>query len=162
MLKVIQADAISQRGERNVLDGETELLTNFEFNINSKLTATLFAPFTTTIDRATGALTVDIPAFVPSAMIAAPSGASHFKLVTSGALVDFENEVYVSGEKSTAELPIDSTATAAISLTNNVTPASTKPLFLLLGVCFYQEVNGAHYPLKNGAYNPLQIVAVKG
>ena len=162
MLKVIQADATSQRGERNVLDGETELLTNFDFNGNGKLNTTLFAPFSTTISRAAGTLKVDIPAFVPMTMIAAPAGASHFKLVSAGAVVDFEDEVYVVEEKSTAELPIDSIPTAAIALTNTVTPASTKPLFLLLGICFYQEVNGAHYPLKNGAYNALQIVAVQG
>lgn len=162
MLKVIQADATSQRGQRNVLDGETEMLTNFEFNIGGKLSTTFFAPFSGSIDRVTGALKIDVPAFVPTNMIAAPAGASHFKLVSAGALVDFENEVYVYDEKSTAELPIDGMPTAVIALTNAVTPASTKPLFLLLGISFYQEVNGTHYPLKNGAYNALQIVAVEG
>jgi hypothetical protein len=43
-----------------------------------------------------------------------------------------------------------------------VTAASTKPLFLALGVEFYQEVNGQMYPLKNGAYNPLALVKVDG
>ena len=50
MLKVIQADATNARGLRNVIDGEVELLTGFEFNINSKLSTTLYAAFTATID----------------------------------------------------------------------------------------------------------------
>jgi hypothetical protein len=53
-------------------------------------------------------------------------------------------------------------ATVAINQVNAVTPASTKPLFLALGVEFYQEVNGQMYPLKNGAYNPLALVQVSG
>ena len=51
-------------------------------------------------------------------------------------------------------------ATVAIAQTNQVTAASTKPLFLALGIEFYQEVNGQMYPLKNGAFNPLSIAKV--
>jgi hypothetical protein len=51
MVKVIQADTVSERGLRNVIDGEAELLFGFEFNIRGKLGTTLFAPFVATIDR---------------------------------------------------------------------------------------------------------------
>lgn len=43
---------------------------------------------------------------------------------------------------------------------NAVTAASTKPLFLALGVEFYQQINGTMYPLKNGAFNPLSVAKV--
>ena len=33
MVKVIQMDAVSERGLRNVIDGEIELVLGFEFNI---------------------------------------------------------------------------------------------------------------------------------
>jgi hypothetical protein len=55
-VKVIQADVTSQRGLRNVIDGEAELLEGFDFNINAKLGTTLYAPFTATINRVTGEL----------------------------------------------------------------------------------------------------------
>jgi hypothetical protein len=45
---------------------------------------------------------------------------------------------------------------------NAVTPNSVSPLFLALGVEFFQEVNGQMYPLKNGTYNPLALVQVSG
>ena len=45
MIKVIQADVVSERGLRNVIDGEEELLAGFEFNIRGKLGTALFAPF---------------------------------------------------------------------------------------------------------------------
>ena len=53
-------------------------------------------------------------------------------------------------------------ATAPISLSNAVTAHSTHPLFLIMGIEFYQEVNGQMYPLKNVGYNALTIVNVAG
>lgn len=162
MVKVIQEDQVSERGLRNVLDGELELLQNFEFNISGKLGTTLYAPFTSAIDRVTGELTVDLASFVPINMIAAPGGTTHFKIVSAGAEIDFELGTFVSAESTTAILPYDATPTAAINLLNAVTAASTKPLFLVLGIEFYQEINGAQYSLKNGSYNALALVKIDG
>ena len=162
MVKVIQADATNARGLRNVLDGEAELLEGFEFNVNAKLGSTLFAPFTAIIDRVAGTLIVNLPAFIPLNMIAAPGGTTHFKIASAGAEIDFENEVFVVDTKESAILPWDSNATAVINLANAVTANSTHPLFLVLGIEFYQEVNGVKYPLKNGAYNALSLVKVNG
>jgi hypothetical protein len=162
MVKVIQADVISVRGLRNVIDGEAELLQGFEFNIRGKLGTSLFAPFVGTIDRVTGTISVDIAPFIPANMIAAPSGTTHFKITSAGAEIDFEAETFVEGHSETAILPWDNVATVAISQENVVTAASTKPLFLALGLEFFQEVNGQMYPLKNGAYNPLALVQVSG
>lgn len=160
MVKVIQADLVSERGSRNVIDGEAELLFGFEFNIRGKLGTSLFAPFVGAIDRVAGEITVDIASFVPANMLAAPSGTTHFKIISGGAEVDFEAETFVVATSETAILPWDSAPTVAISHTNAVTAASTKPLFLALGVEFYQEINGQMYPLKNGAFNPLSIAKV--
>ena len=162
MVKVIQADLTSVRGLRNVLDGETELLTGFEFNIKGKLGNALYAPFTSAINRVAGTLEVSLAPFIPANMVAAPSGTTHFKIESAGAEVDFENETFVIDANDTAIIAWDNTATAAITLTNTVTANSTSPLFLVMGIEFYQEVNGQMYPLKNGVFNPLAIVKVEG
>jgi hypothetical protein len=162
MMKVIQADLVSDRGLRNVIDGEAELLFGFEFNIRGKLGTSLFAPFVATIDRVAGEIKVDLVSFIPANMIAAPSGTTHFKIISGGAEMDFETETFVVSSSETAILPWDNTATAAISQTNAVTANSTKPLFLAVGVEFYQEINGQMYPLKNGSFNPLSLAKVDG
>ncbi|MBS1919245.1 MAG: hypothetical protein JST17_03225 [Bacteroidetes bacterium] len=162
MVDVIHEDTTNPRGQRNVIDGEAELLEGFEFNINGKLGTTLYAPFTGTIDRVAGTLTANVPAFVPINMIAAPGGTTHFKIVSAGAEVDFENETFVMDSQASGILPWDATATAVINLANAVTANSTHPLFLALGIEFYQQVNGQMYPLKNGAYNALALVKVSG
>jgi hypothetical protein len=162
MVQVIQADVISVRGLRNVIDGEAELLAGFEFNIRGKLGTSLFAPFVATIDRAAGDIIVDLASFIPSNMIAAPSGTTHYKIISAGAEIDFEAETFIVSNSESDILPWDMTPSDAINHSNPVTPASTKPLFLALGIEFYQQVNGSMYPLKNGAYNPLALVQVSG
>lgn len=162
MVEVIQMDVTSTRGQRNVIDGEAELLEGFEFNISGKLGATLYAPFSGTIDRVAGTLTASIPAFIPINMLAAPGGSTHFKVASSGAAIDFESETFEMDSQTTGILPWDSVNTTPINLVNTVTPNSTEPLFLALGIEFYQEVNGTMYPLKNGAYNALALIKVSG
>lgn len=160
MVTVIQADTVSQRGLRNVIDGEAELLTGFEFNMNGKLGTSLYMPYVGGIDRATGEITVDFDPFVPINMLAAPTGTTHFKIISGGAAIDFEASTYDVKTSETLILPWDADMTAAISHTNVVAANSTNPLFLAVGIEYYQEVNGQMYPLKNGSYNPLCIVKV--
>jgi hypothetical protein len=161
MMKVIKADATSVRGMRNVIDGEVELLQGFDFNGNSRLASTLYAPYEATINRATGQFTTNLAAFVPAQLISAPIGATHFRINSLAAEIDFANGSFTVDTKETIILPLDNMPTAAISLENTLTPASVHPLFLALGVEFLQEVNSEFYQLKNGGYNSLGLVKVE-
>ena len=76
--------------------------------------------------------------------------------------IDFENQVFEAKLSESVIHPWDGTAVAPLTLENNLTANSTHPLFFVLGIEFYQEVNGEKYPLKNGAFNALQIVKVVG
>lgn len=160
MLRVIQTDQVNARGERNIAEGDLEILTGFDFNINGKLNASLYAPFSTQIDRAAGSLSVDIPDFIPGNSIAFPSGATHFKIVAGAAEVDFEEEAFNFDKAETGEILLDQNPTGDLNLATAVTAATDRDLFLVLGIEFMQEVNGVMYPLKNGSYNPLTIIEV--
>jgi hypothetical protein len=162
MVKVIQGDATSVRGERNVIDGEAELLQGFEFNINSKLDTSFLAPYTATIVRATGVMRIVVDSYIPETMVAAPEGATHYKLLTASAAIDFEHFSFDIDVADSGELALTNVATAPLTLTTNMPVASTHPIFLAFGIEYYQEVNNAMYPLKNGAYNSLCVVKVDG
>jgi hypothetical protein len=162
MMRVIKADATSTRGMRNVVDGEAELLQGFEFNSNAVVSSTLFAQYTPTINRVNGLLEISIPSFIPINDLVVPEGATHFKIVSAGAEIDFEAGTYVESNTASAVLPWNGVATAALNLSNAVNANSTHPLFLLLGIQFFQQVNGVNYALKNGAFNPLSLVKVSG
>ncbi len=162
MIKVVQMDNINPRGLRNVIDGEAELLIGFDFNSNGKLGNTIYAPWEKTLDRATGDASVSFAPFVPAQMITAPGGTTHFKITVAAMEIDFENESYVAPTGESIVLPWNNNPTASLEIPLQLTEDSTHPLFLALGVEFYQQVNGENYPLKNGTYNALKIIDVIG
>lgn len=162
MMKVLHADATSIRGERNVIDGEAVLLTGFEFNLRASLESKLMVPFETIIDRVAGTMAVTLPSFVPTIMLDVPKGTTHYKIISAGALVDFTAGSYKVASSGTAFLPFDSVATVAVDQVNTLAANTTAPLFLILGIEFFQEVNNTFYNLSNGAYNAFTIVEVDG
>jgi hypothetical protein len=162
MLRVIQADTVNARGKRRIIDGDLNLLAGFDFNSNGKLTSTLSAPFSPAIDRAAGELSISIPSFVPDRMLQVPAGASHYRINSAAAAVDFEQKKHVADVQRTAILPWNGNAAAALLLAHTVPAGSSLPLFLAMGVEFYQEMNGGLYPLKDAGFNCLSLVAVSG
>ncbi|RXP46211.1 hypothetical protein EC396_14470 [Lutibacter sp. HS1-25] len=160
LLKIVKTDATNERGLRTIEAGDMNLLKGFEFNINGKLGSTLFVAFDKDFNRASGEATVGIAPFSPKIRIAAPSGTTHYKMVMGAAEVDFTNETSTFESDETAVLPYESADTAVINLTASVTANSTLPVVQILGIEFYQEVNGQMYPLKNGSYNALSVIDV--
>jgi hypothetical protein len=159
MFNVLRTDSVHRRGERLVAAGNLELLKNFEFNSNSKLMTTYQGPFRTSIDRVTGKMTVALNSFSPQTFIAQLPGATHCTLIAAGAELDFASGEYAFDE-ATAEIALGPQTEPARTLTVDLTPGSTKSLFLTFGITFTQVVNGESYALKNGFYNGIAIVAV--
>jgi len=161
MMRVIKTDTSNPRGERNLMNGDLSILNGFDFNIKGKLGTTFFASFDVNMDRASGEMSIDIAPFVPIEMISIPEGASHYKIMSGAAAIDFNEEVYEMVHTATAEQPLDGVLTSALNHNHELTAGSELPLFLVLGIAFFQEVNGEMYVLRNGAFNPLSIVGIE-
>jgi hypothetical protein len=160
LVAIVKTDTTNERGLRTIQDGNLSQLEGFEFNLNGKLGATLFAAFTKAFDRVSGDATLDLAAFSPTIRIAAPAGTTHFKVVMGASELDFVNETSIFENDETAILPYTAADTAAIALSATITANSTLPVVQVLGIEFYQEVNGEMYALKNGAYNALSVVTI--
>ncbi|HBL77899.1 MAG: hypothetical protein A2W90_01670 [Bacteroidetes bacterium GWF2_42_66] len=158
MMKVIQADTTNLRGERVVLPDHIRLIKGFDFNETAKLSTVMSLPFTLTVNRAEGSISLVLPAFVPANSIVTPGGATHARLVLGASEMDFDAESYVTTSAQSSMVPISGEEQAQVTLECGITEAGTLPLLVVLGVEFYQEVNGQQYPLKNGTYNALSIV----
>lgn len=159
-MQALKTDEVSLRGERTVTAGEPGFLQGFEFNNRVRLETSFVAPYTVTIDRATGQASVAIPAFNPSQVIAAPPGATHCRIVSGVAKIDFEAETYVGATGASADIDLRTAQQLAINMPTLVGPGSALPIFVALGIEFYQQVNTRLYGLSNGAFNALSIVAV--
>ncbi|MEZ2443365.1 hypothetical protein AB6805_16695 [Chitinophaga sp. RCC_12] len=159
-VKVVKADATSDRGLRNVIDGEVGFIESFEFNMNSLMDTSLFAPLTANIDRVAGTGTIELPPFNPAEGIQSPPGASHFIITCGVCAIDFAGGKYESAIAASEVLVLDSNNTAPLKLTATVSPNSTFPMFLALSIEFVQVVNGKPYKLSNGTYNSMKVMAV--
>jgi hypothetical protein len=161
MREVLNTDSINDRGLRTVVNGNMQLIKGFEFNLNSLLASVLNTQPVATIDRVSGTLKVDMPAFVPRKQLIGPFKATHFKLGCAAAEIDFAAGTFATVSATTADLPYDNVQTEAISLSNTVTAGSTKWLVIALGVQFSEQVNNKFYQLYNGKFNALSLVAVE-
>ena len=162
MVAVIKADATNKRGQKNVIDGETELLNGFEFNTAAPLHQTFGVKYEPSIDRSSGVAQVKIPSYNIEELVKAPFESSHFRFHIAGAEVDFEQGSYVVEFKDSDPVSVKLMEGSALNLSVNLPANSKHPLFLVLGVTFLVEDLGEFYPIKNNAYNALAIVAVNG
>jgi hypothetical protein len=156
----INADETSVRGQRNVLDGEVELLQGFELNQQVPFSSIVLQAGTPTIVRATGDCTFDLPSIIPVNAILAPQGATHAKIFVTASAMDFEAETSVSATASSASIPLNGTAIDIPALTVNVGANSTKPISLVVHVEFYQTLNGGLYELQNKQFNAGYVAKV--
>jgi hypothetical protein len=162
ILLLIKTDTTQARGLRSVQPLATELQQGFNFNGNAPLATVLSMPFTSTIDRDAGTLTVSIEKFSPLKQISAPAGSTHCKLLSAAAAINFDTDFSELASSQSETLPLTAGSVGPIELKNSLTPKSTDPLFLLLGIQFYQVINGIEYPFNDLSFNALGIVKVDG
>ncbi len=160
MLKVVQSDTIGTRGERTAKNGDLSLLEDFDFNNKGILNSTLTCLYDLTYTRVTGNVVFDLPSFIPTQVIAAPKGTTHYQLQLAGAPVDLDAIKNPAQFILSSILPWDNANTAALNLSLSLPAASTLPVFVLLQVQFYTKVNADYYVLNNGAFNACAIVKV--
>ena len=159
MVAIAKTDSSNMRGQRIVANGDLSLLQDFEFNANVSLNNLLFADLETVVDRTTGTIVTTVSAFDPVASLVVPEGTTHYKLNLGVAEVDFENESYVFGSAESYTLDAAAVVSSDIALSASVTEDSDKPIFQVLGIQFYQEVNGVYYP-QSTAFNALSVIGI--
>lgn len=151
MLKAMREDDTHRRGERTMQDGSPELLEGLEFNVNNPFDQILRVPFTSSFDRMEGIMTVDIPVFSPRGEMVRPKDATHFRLFSVAAAIDFENQCIEVGHAKTPELPLNRKVDAPIQLTNKLDRAIPGHRFLVLGIEFLRMMNGESIHCGGGA-----------
>src|SRR5690606_7682758 len=129
-------------------------------NESAPLGTTLYSDYNASFDRTSGQATLNMAAYNPAVRIAAPTGTSHFRIALGATALDFSNMQFGFETSDTGILAYDPVELPASSLTVNLPPASLLPIVQVVGIEFFQMVNGEFYPLKNGANNALSIVGV--
>lgn len=160
LLEVKNQDAVSAKGKRSVGNGlgtpaGKVLLTGFDLNSAAPLGGVLKKAFD--VNTATGV--ISISNFHPKKDVQRPKGASHVRLICTWLRISPESGKHQLFESPAALLPLNSGA-ANLNLTPSGAPTGNGHDLYFLQICFFQEVNGAYYALKDGSCNSLGVVAV--
>lgn len=158
MMKVIQSDDVNRRGERSVDSGDVTMLDQFEFNEDARLLNALRADFTSVVDRETGNIIVDIRAFTPEKHLSAPKGATHLRFSLGSAVIDFENQESDVTISESDYLLTGQKELGPLQLVTKISPRSSGPRFLVLGIEFVQLVNGKYHSMEG--HNSAMVVRV--
>jgi hypothetical protein len=169
MKKINLEDQTEARGYRKIeISTQRNYLKGFEFNKNSSLNGILNAPYslTHTVDRENGEFVV--PAFNPVNLINAPSGTTHFRLITSLSVVsDFEyNAATNSYDPMDPDLneandiqysdfldlyaPVPDTTISA-TLPGGIVPTVNTTVLQCIGIEFFQQVGPNYYLFASGS-----------
>lgn len=160
LMLAVKADATHPRGQRNVVSGDLHFLEGFSFNKNADVTAVLKVDLPHSINRVTGALTVNVPALDLRREIVAPKDATHFKLISAGTEIDFVNNVSKTENYAGDYIALGSNTSGAFNIVHQLPANSTLPLMLLVGVIFFTKLNTDYEPTGGLKYNALNIVEV--
>lgn len=161
MMKVLlQAETLNPRGMRTVANGDLALLNGFDFNINARLDSIIQIGYNSTFDRIAGTAILDLQSYKPKRDIKAPNGTTHFKLLFGAAALNFDGLKFVFSSADGSMLPYDGNENPMATITTNLSANLTVPVVLVLGIVYYQQVNGELYDLESGAFNALGVVGV--
>lgn len=160
MVRIERTDVINKRGHRSVANGDLRLLEDFEFNAKSGFGKQLYENTVVTVDRVTGACSVEIPEFAPATQLMAPESATHFQFTIAAAVIDFENGSSTVEELDSAMLPYGVATNPEVLLNVNLPAESTLPLFVMMKVAYFMESGTEKYPLFNGSYSAATVVLV--
>jgi len=159
MREIVGLDDTSDRGQRVFDASNSAPLLGFNFNAGAGIGQTMYFPFEVT--GAGAGVTMSIPALNPASDIAAPQGATHFEVVFAASSLDMEALTYTNGTVAVplGILPINSAALAnqAVVATFPAAPAAADLVVGVVGINFYQQINGKFYSLNNNSTNPLAI-----
>ena len=158
--RIITTDSVNERGARTVTNGDLQQLQNFHFNVKAGISDSLFVRCPVNFNRASGEVTVNIPAFVPRNMVQQARGTTHFRIIAAAVAVNFDTELYEYAMQGTPELPYNSDLTQAATLTMALPANSPNTVVAVLGIEYYQRVNTRSYALKSGDHNATTIVLV--
>ena len=136
-----------------------KILEGFDFNANGNLSTIFHAEYAATIDRAAAMMTIDIPSFQPEVMITAPLGATHFRIKSAGAAIDFPGDTYRVNSFQSQDFSLNEPLAEPLRITHDVLLPNL-PLVLVLGIEFVQIVNNVPKPLSDSKTSALAIVKV--
>ena len=138
--------------------GHLHKLTGFEFNNNQALATILRVSCKAAVNPVNGTMQINFASFIPIKHITAPADATHFKIISVGAAIDFTNQKFTNSYGYTPLLPIDKKTVKPVCMQHQPEAITGQCLLLAAGIVFYKMEDGFEQMIKGGA---LKIVEMR-
>jgi hypothetical protein len=146
-------------GCRCAAAGDVSRLKGFEFNHKLSLGYALPVPFEQHLDAASGTAQVNIPSFIARRRKGFPKEATHFKIVSCVATVDFDQDSNSRHIVESELLPL-SKLMPAVELRHQLAGKPGEAMVHTLGMVFYTVADGKTQLLRGGAMQVVEAVRV--
>jgi len=159
-MQIKNLDTISLRGKRNVSAGlelkeGKELLEGFEFNSEANIDNLLKKDYL--LKSSSGV--IQIKELVAKKDLKSPKGSTHVGFKSIVLRIDFTKEQFEIQTSTMKRLALNSTSTTLV-LKPNALILEEGFTLCLLQICFYQELNGQDYRMRNAEFNGMRVVGV--
>ena len=156
---VIGLDATNARGSRVAKAANSAGLLGFNFNLGAGLGQSFHAPYSISAQGA--GVTLSIPSLNPGTDVVAPQGATHYRILYGVVSVNFTDMTYKIGSVTSPLGIVALSGAASTNVTQQASlpaaPTADELVIAVVGMDFYQRLNGVDYPLNNNSTNPLAI-----
>jgi hypothetical protein len=160
LMKVIEKDMVSKKGERNFLSGDIRELRGFWWNRHAGIEDALGAHYNVSVDREAGEARFNIPSLIPKQALKGNPTATHYRIIVSAAEVDWKDNGRAAKVQATDYLPYDKKETAPFAPVLLITEGGKVPVVSCLSICWYQKIAGEMNVMMDKRYNAAGVIGV--
>ncbi|MBS9523597.1 hypothetical protein KI659_06155 [Litoribacter alkaliphilus] len=150
LLRVVQSDPSSIRGERKVMLGEWGLIRGIELNAGNEFGKSMREDFTFNDDGDN--VTLTIPEFRQEEVLKFPTGTTHYRLYLLGASINFEDATK-NNVRETSLLIAKGLTSPEVTMSIDKTQLLGSRRLFVVGMEYTQIINGVEYPLNTMEFN---------
>ena len=158
--RALNTEPVHRKGERSLQYCDLTSLRGYNFNLKGLLNSCFKSSYNGFINRKSGVALLKMESFVPTTHLKKPDGATHFEIISICSEINFEAKTNVNTTNKTVIRKITNTPTGSIELVHNFKPKSTNQILLMMGIRFYQDINGELLQITGREFSPLSIVEV--
>jgi hypothetical protein len=154
------SDTESEYGSRHVNKGNLPLLEGFDYNHELSLEMALPVRLEHCLNVATGTLKLSVPSCIVRRKKIFPAGATHFKIVSCAAAVDFDKHRFMNAIAESELLPL-SKQMAGVELEHSLSGKPGQVMVHTVGMVFYKVSGGKAELLRGGVMRVVEVARVE-
>jgi hypothetical protein len=151
LLQAVRSDKTHSRGKRTMQPGALSILKGFEINHNNPFTKRKGISCKTKRNARKGITQLTIPSFIPKTALTPPEEATHFKIVSISATLDFNKNTWSNTAEESSLVAISRRKTKPLTLKHPITVKAGEAQLQAIGIRFYKMIDGLEKLLKGGA-----------